>query len=483
MSKKQAGNLIQILNTPRPSPPSSHDPKAMIAYRRALAADITAKKAAAEALGNARVSQAVPALMHNLTDPNASLRRTVADALIKVRNRTIVSRLTAMLKSQTVYERRTAAYVLGGLRDQRAVAGLNTLVLRDSNATVRAAAARALGKIGTSNVLQSLYYAISQDQSAAVRYSATRAFTDLLNSNPRMSARSTVFQALLNAFWDHVPRVSSAAIDAITSITNLSRPEKILAGQMLIRVLRTHPNQQVRHDAILVLGRLAIATHDRRLIRGIQSSLLKDPSSSIRIAAAQTLGILGNRMSVPTLIRALKDRHPQVRLNAANSLGHIGDRRAVRPLIRTLGDTNADVRAYAAGALGSIGDRRALRPLIRAITDSAHQVRAAAAEALGKLGHRRATIPLTRLLQDSQSHVREAAAEALAKIGDRRALGALQTALNSERVPDVRRAMTRAITEIRRVNKITIPPPRRQPARSRPITSVQEDEPRARARA
>lgn len=65
-------------------------------------------------------------------------------------------------------------------------------------------------------------------------------------------------------------------------------------------------------------------------------------SSILRVAAAETLGKVGDRRAVPPLIAALEDDDDAVRAAAAEAVGEIGDKRAVGPLKRALATNRLD---------------------------------------------------------------------------------------------------------------------------------------------
>ncbi|MHC4165768.1 MAG: HEAT repeat domain-containing protein [Planctomycetota bacterium] len=74
-----------------------------------------------------------------------------------------------------------------------------------------------------------------------------------------------------------------------------------------------------------------ISRLSRRLVSG---------DVAARISAAQTLGVLRDRSSIPALVKALKDTSPQVRASAGLALAACGDRSATEPLLETLNDRN-----------------------------------------------------------------------------------------------------------------------------------------------
>ncbi len=52
----------------------------------------------------------------------------------------------------------------------------------------------------------------------------------------------------------------------------------------------------------------------------------------MKLAAIETLGILGDREIVPDLIKELEDKDPTVRIRTVEALGRLGDKRAIEPI-------------------------------------------------------------------------------------------------------------------------------------------------------
>ncbi len=121
------------------------------------------------------------------------------------------------------------------------------------------------------------------------------------------------------------------------------------------------------------------------------------------------------KRDITGLIKALNYKTLTVRKAAAEALGKIGDAQAVTPLINVLSDES--VRQAAVIALGEIGDKQALKPLIAVLEDDESTVRQAAAFALSKLDSKRVIKPLIAILGDREPTVRLVAARALKKLG------------------------------------------------------------------
>ena len=109
-------------------------------------------------------------------------------------------------------------------------------------------------------------------------------------------------------------------------------------------------------------------------VDGLIDALNFQDDHNIRLAAASTLGMVGDSRAVEPLIDALDDE-PGVNEVAALAFGEIRDPRAVEPLTKTLGDENWEVRSSAAKALGKIGDDRAVDPLVNLLRDRNESVR------------------------------------------------------------------------------------------------------------
>jgi HEAT repeat protein len=106
-----------------------------------------ARKNAAWGLGALDASEAVPALIEALKDPEPGVREQVAWALGAIGDRRAVDGLVGALSDSAAGVRRQAAWALGAIGDRRAVSGL-TRALKDNDAGVRRQAAWALGAIG-----------------------------------------------------------------------------------------------------------------------------------------------------------------------------------------------------------------------------------------------------------------------------------------------------------------------------------------------
>jgi HEAT repeats/HEAT repeat len=186
--------------------------------------------------------------------------------------------------------------------------------------------------------------------------------------------------------------------------------------------------------------------------RNLLQSAIKDEEKSVRVAAVEALGNLGEYAPVVTLLEALDDPYWDVRAAAAQALGKLGTRVPIEHLVRVLqqeqdesvraalirtfgrqgkrmpvdllkaalhDDDNWLVREAAAWALGELGEQAPIGSLIQALqSDDDESVRAAAAKALGRSGKRDSESSLYQTLLDKDEQVREAAAWALQQLDE-----------------------------------------------------------------
>jgi HEAT repeat protein len=146
----------------------------------------------------------------------------------------------------------------------------------------------------------------------------------------------------------------------------------------------------------------------------------RDRDLSVREAAASSLSLLG--VSVERLSADARSPSWQIRAAAMTTLARLGDPRGLTVVVSGLNDKDENVRAEAARSLAVMGDPRSLDPLVGALHDPSPDVRLEAAVAVGGFKDARAINSLTGLLGDGDWRVSAAAAESLARMNDPRAI-------------------------------------------------------------
>lgn len=242
-----------------------------------------------------------------------------------------------------------------------------------------------------------------------------------------------------------------------------------------------------RSDAIAALGTIGPRPEVVRLLE----AALNDRDWGVRQLAAETLGEMNARQSIPKLQQALEDAAPEVRFTAAQALWEMGERsgrslflkilagnrsftqglvqsslkgartRMHKPLALALigvnegagfflgpfaygipvaaelaKDRTAADRALAATLLSTDKDPESVEHLEAALRDKSWIVRVAAAKALGASSHRESIAKLEPLLHDEKVAVRCMAAASIVRIsrlGSRASSSSLQGNHGSER--------------------------------------------------
>lgn len=235
----------------------------------------------------------------------------------------------------------------------------------------------------------------------------------------------------------------------------------------LIKALGFKEEATVRQAAAESLGKIG----DIRAVEPLTITL-KDGNRHVREAATEALDRIGwqpdrdetaayywimkrqwdkcveiGATAVEPLIVALRSTSysidMQTRQEAAQTLGRIGDARAVKPLIAALEDIHLCERAIE--ALREIG-MPAVEPLIADLQDmgKSEGARIGVARALGQIGGTGAVEPLIATLKDRLASLRMISAEVLGQIGDPRAIEHLAHALE-DNDENVRLSVIRAL--------------------------------------
>ncbi len=191
----------------------------------------------------------------------------------------------------------------------------------------------------------------------------------------------------------------------------------------LVMALLKDPNSEVRASC-----GLAIRSYGAAAREAIPSLILalQDPSSYIRLNAAESLGKIASqipedRLTVPALIDAMQDKDEQVRGSVLRGLETVGERAApaIPVLLKTLRDhsTKENLRDWILSILGRLAAKsdEIVPLLIQFLRDPDLRLRVTAIRALGNACPlARPAIPdLVQMSQDQDEHVRREASEAI----------------------------------------------------------------------
>jgi HEAT repeat protein len=195
--------------------------------------------------------------------------------------------------------------------------------------------------------------------------------------------RPDASRAAVAALNDESPAVRVAAAHAILSLPSSE------AASLLMPLLKDK-NEFVRREAAFALGESKSRTATATLVE----FMLHDKKQSVRAAAAVALGQIGDEAALTALTQVVTGPGSKKKKSksfeeefivrsAVRSLGQIGNRASVPTLISVLQDeTNSiETRREAATSLGIIGDASALPALQEAFATSADPYLSEAAHA------------------------------------------------------------------------------------------------------
>lgn len=154
----------------------------------------------------------------------------------------------------------------------------------------------------------------------------------------------------------------------------------------------------VRIAAAESLGSLGDARGAKAIAAALKSELKAQPSSAFVPAACAALGLLGGTAGVAVLITVLGTADETNRDAARTALTRIGAP-ALPALQKAISTGGREQRLQVVSVLASMGSR-GVKPVITALANSDAKVRSAAANRLGYLGSRSAEKPLAAVLAD-----------------------------------------------------------------------------------
>jgi HEAT repeat protein len=346
-----------------------------------LDASILVRARAAEGLGRALQSigraGAVPlvsALKQALQDPAAAVRIAALNALGNAGDRKDPSTLEAIARAARVEEGAVHVFASAALvklgRSDALGDIISAATLPDPDA--RMAAIGVLGRLRRPSSLSVLTQSV-YDPDTSVRAFGAGALGEF--GDPAAGS------ALTHALGDESPRVRAIAAASLGRLG-------LAQHRSLLRQAARDPDELVRAGAIEGLLRLNAGTRCSRpaatkrnghptshplqeakqCVPGNGSTgevilfaadLAKHPAPSVRSAAAQALGLSGNKTGLSVLEPLLQDQQPQPRLAAVRALGKIGGRSVIPLLKKALQDTDPAIRITAGGGLVQVLSKEA----------------------------------------------------------------------------------------------------------------------------
>ncbi|HSP17728.1 MAG TPA: HEAT repeat domain-containing protein [Thermoanaerobaculia bacterium] len=338
---------------------------------------------------------------------------------------------------------------------QKSVDGIAKL-LKSRNAETRAKAAESLGKLHAPEAVEPLIVALA-DKDASVRIEAAGALWDAADVS------KAAMPALRKAVDDSDP---SVAVRAAGALLNMGEPVKEVADP-LRNVIRLGDDV----DKFLAARALIGTEPAERLVAPLVGFAKKNPSDEDGKKALMKLAKTQDRSAIPRFVMALHDS-PEAAEKILYALGEYKPRpdKWVETLLAELPARDSNVRYAAVDLLGKQNKSAAevtawAADVGRMTTDPDKSVRYVAVTALQDakgLAHDGFDAVLQALARDKEADNRKHAAEAIGDIADaaypvsadlkkkmaERALPVLQTAINSDPEPEVRRNAVRSLDNL-----------------------------------
>ena len=218
-------------------------------------------------------------------------------------------------------------------------------------------------------------------------------------------------------------------------------PEKPIGRAMLVRVFAVDGRTSNAFEEYYRYYKLSEEISPELLLEIVRGAL-NNNDEWVQSAAAETLGNLGDKKAVPSLIDFLGEIASSANYSGlskafligsvTSALEELADKRAVPALIRIFNESDETVQWSVAGVLGKLKAKSAAPFLIMGLRDGEEGGSQFFVEALGELGDARAVPALIDVLNDSLTYDRVRAALALAKLGEERGVTVLIDILNDD---------------------------------------------------
>ena len=309
---------------------------------------------AAVALGRiaSEPKEAVPALIRAASDPDSRVRAEAARSLMAIGGEPVAI-LPVLVRQATRCDSEEVAGQAREYLSQLGPAAIPPLVavVRDRNSGARLSAIETLGKFGGSAAAAiPELIACRNDPDLGIRVAAIGALGSIGPVNV------DVIPALVNALGSPESDVSDATCEALNLIGKPALPA-------ILALLRSE-DEVVRKRAVAILsymGSSGIGSSEDRAVerrRATCAALLSasiDRDRRVRSAATDALKDLASG-GVPGLVSELDDPSDSVRIAAARTLGAIGEeaRDALEPLRRHQADADPEVRHAVVAAIRAI---------------------------------------------------------------------------------------------------------------------------------
>lgn len=374
------------------------------------------------ALGNLQSNKPIELLIRKLEDPDSKTRLASAVTLTRLGSDSALNLLISMLKNVDPITRWTSAEALGNIGKDEAIAPL-ILALHDEQIMVRKMAIIALGQIGNDIAIEPLTKILNNSDS-----SLGKEIILALNRITRMNGKKLPIQPLLSALKDPSSKVKKLAAQKLLLKTTYLGifPQSLLNGlkhsSITIRIESSKLLGSMTQSDLEDLGIDLV-------IDALINNFLEDNSLFVRKFAARSLGQIGSERAIASLISVLQNPNEdrKLRRDTIYSLAKIGIERIFQPITIALKDPSDSVRIAAASVLSRIAGDWAIKDLVASLDDKKWQVHENSSNALEKIGGAKVEQELLNTLNNSELTTlhRRTIFSLLAKVGGKQSFDTL----------------------------------------------------------
>jgi HEAT repeat protein len=244
-------------------------------------------------------------IYENLESTSPVVRRDAVSALGRMRGSEARLKLTELLEKDPDFGVRSqAADALGNLRD-RASTGALVKALSDENRNVRASAIVALGYLRDTSACVPLMDAYKREDDLGLKIS-------VLNVLGVIGDDASV-PFLIEALGEENPRLKTVAASSLGRIRN---PQALSA---LLELLEDK-DKNVRLYSVRAIGEIG----NKKAVKNLEKSLAREKDGEVRVALANSLGLLGSDEGFDIALAAAKSADSSEKRAGLRALGSIG---------------------------------------------------------------------------------------------------------------------------------------------------------------
>lgn len=360
--------------------------------------DVDLRCYAALALGEREDPRAAESLIRLLDDPDANVVLHAVDALGRLRAAAAVEALSKFVVAGEFSLKFAAVVALGSIGDMRVVPSLLSLL---EDPLLQSPAIEALATLGNRDIVASIVVLLeASDAPAGTIAHALNRIVEL--EETRFQTGDEVRRRIREAVSERGKRTLLAACD--------------------------DANSPDLREIVQLLGDLQVSEDVDKIIQLVDRAELRDAVFHFFVGHGET--------GFAALVRRLPMLDSEAQQDICRFLGRERVTAALKPLLDLLQEDDADVAIAAADSLGDIGDDDALFGLISLFGHAQQGVRHAAAAAVRRIAEAaQVTALVLPLLRHQSPLVRESALKSLAGNADAATVGAILACCDD---PDLR---------------------------------------------